>query len=150
MERSELEALTFGKLFVLHQHLSRAADAFFEPLGVTGKQWLLLALLTRGVDRPPTLSEAAALYGTSRQNIKQIASQLEKRGFVEVRADGEDRRALRLHLTDRVSVFEEPQAASTQAEMLHSVFESLDTNDLSDLHQMIETLTSAQATGAPR
>ena len=67
------EAEVFGRLFVLGQHLTRRADEALRPVGLTSKQWLLLAVLVKGFPgATPTLTEAAAVYGTSRQNVKQV------------------------------------------------------------------------------
>jgi DNA-binding MarR family transcriptional regulator len=108
-ELLEARADIFGKIFVLVQHLTRHTDAALAPLGLTTQQWLLLAVLTRGfAGRSPTLTEAAARYGSSRQNVKQIALGLETRGFVRLVPDPDDGRATLLELTDRVAVFDEP------------------------------------------
>jgi DNA-binding MarR family transcriptional regulator len=100
----------FGKVFVLVQHLTRLTDAALAPVDLTTPQWLLLAVLTQGfAGRRPTLTEAAERYGSSRQNVKQIALGLERRGFLRLVPDPEDGRATRLEVTDRVRVFDEPE-----------------------------------------
>ncbi|MFT0848247.1 MarR family transcriptional regulator [Actinomycetaceae bacterium L2_0104] len=150
MDRLDNEALLFGQLFVLHQHLSRMADTALEPLGVTGKQWLLLALLTRAFDEPPTLSEAANVYGTSRQNIKQIALQLQKRGFIEVKEDRGDKRALRLHLSPKIHAFDEPEQTRTQNELLRQTFASLDDHELNTFRELMGKLLDSHTGKHPR
>ena len=68
----------FGSVFLIAQHLTKRADRELADLGLTTRQWLLLAVLKKtfpGVS--PTLSEAAEAYGSSRQNIKQMALALE-------------------------------------------------------------------------
>ena len=80
-------AEVFGSLFVLVQHLSRRADKELADLGLTTRQWLLLAVLINAFPgRSPSLSEAADKYGSSRQNVKQVALGLEARGFVRLGA----------------------------------------------------------------
>ena len=99
----------FGKVFVLVQHLTRQTDAALAPLDLTTHQWLLLAVLTQGfAGRSPTLTEAAARYGSSRQNVKQIALGLEARGFLRLVPDPGDGRATLLEVADRIAVFDEP------------------------------------------
>ncbi len=67
-------AEVFGSLFALMQHLSRRADQELADLGLTSRQWLLLAILAKPfAGSSPSLSEAAAKYGSSRQNVKQVA-----------------------------------------------------------------------------
>ena len=112
MTDDELQAARadiFGKVFVLVQHLARRTDAALAPLALTTQQWLLLAILTQGfAGRSPSLTETAARYGSSRQNVKQIALGLETRGFLRLVPDPEDGRATLLELTDRIAVFDEP------------------------------------------
>jgi DNA-binding MarR family transcriptional regulator len=97
------QAELFGTIFVVTQHLTRRADAALTSLGLTTHQWLLLAVLTKwSPDRSPSLSEAASRYGSSRQNVKQIALGLQSRGFLHLVPDPDDGRTTRLVLTDRV------------------------------------------------
>ena len=113
----------FGRVFVLVQHLSRRVDLALAPIGLTSRQWLLLAVLSRGFPgAAPTLSEAAALFGTSRQNVKQIAVQLVARGYLTLDVDPADARATRLRLTDRVAEFDAPDAVAGQVAVLDELF----------------------------
>lgn len=47
----------------------------------------------------PTISVVAQVLGMTHQNVKQIASVLERKGFIEITVDPADRRARRLQLT---------------------------------------------------
>jgi DNA-binding MarR family transcriptional regulator len=119
-------AEAFGTLFVLMQHLSRRADGELADLGITSRQWLLLAVLTstfRG--HRPSLSEAAEKYGSSRQNVKQVALGLEARGFVRLVQDPADARTTRIEVTDRVREFDEPLMVERTARMLEDAFVGL-------------------------
>jgi DNA-binding MarR family transcriptional regulator len=115
----EARAEIFGSVFVITQHLARRTDRELAELGITTPQWLLLAVLERwfpGVS--PSLSEAAARYGSSRQNVKRIALALESRGFVRLVPDPTDGRATRIERTDRVRVFAEPATMDRAASIL--------------------------------
>lgn len=122
MAETELVAVRaeiFGSIFVVVQHLTRRADRELASLGLTTRQWLLLAVLTKWFpDHDPSLSEAARRYGSSRQNVKQIALGLEERGFVRIVPDGEDGRTTRIELTDRVGIFDEPANVARASAML--------------------------------
>jgi DNA-binding MarR family transcriptional regulator len=129
---TDYRAELFGSLFVLGQHLTRRADEALAPLDLTSRQWLLLAVLTRGFPgRAPTLSEAATAYGTSRQNVKQVALQLAARGYLTLTADGTDRRATRLVLTDEVASFDARFGAREQQEFLADAFGGLTAEQVS-------------------
>ncbi len=109
----------FGSIFVIVQHLARRADAELAVVDLTTRQWLLLAVLTKWFPgHRPSLSEAAERYGSSRQNVKQIALGLEARGFVRLVPDRDDGRTTRIELTERVGVFDEPEMVGQASAML--------------------------------
>lgn len=148
---SDPRADLFGGLFVLSQHLTRRADEALAPLDLTSRQWLLLAVLTRGFPgRAPTLSEAAAAYGTSRQNVKQIALGLAARGFLTLSADGADRRATRLVLTEQVASFEDGFGAHEQQTFLADVFGGLTDEQVTAMADLVARCTAHLAGGAQR
>jgi DNA-binding MarR family transcriptional regulator len=131
-------AEAFGSLFVLMQHLSRRADSELADLGLTTRQWLLLAVLTNGFPgRSPSLSEAAERYGSSRQNVKQVALGLEARGFVRLVPDPADARTTRIEVTDRVREFDQPQMVERTRSMLHDAFIGLTPDDTGALLELL-------------
>ena len=131
-------AEVFGQVFVLAQHLTRRTNAELEPLALTTSQWLLLAVVSTHLGDAPTLSEAAATYGTSRQNVKQVARQLVDRGYLELRADPADARAVRLHATAKVAdSFDSPAARQHEQRLFDTIFEGLDASDVTALGQLL-------------
>ncbi|HEY9855293.1 MAG TPA: hypothetical protein V6D05_06110 [Stenomitos sp.] len=145
-ERLEHQAELFGSLFLLTQHLARRADAAMEPLGLTTKQWLLLAILVkRFAGQTPTLTEAALWYGSSRQNVKQIALQLESRGFLRLVTDPKDKRVLRLQLTEHVRLLETPQEHQRQVDLLTGLFAALSDPDLARFLELVRRELAAIA-----
>jgi DNA-binding MarR family transcriptional regulator len=100
----------------------------------------------------PTISEATAVFGTSRQNVKQVALQLERRGWLRLEPDPADRRALRLVLTDRLAVFRDPAVQADQAAFILSVFGGLTPRERRIFLTMItkcSTHLSSSASEAP-
>lgn len=53
----------------------------------------------------PTIKELAGILGSSHQNVKQILIKLEKKGFVDIIADEQDRRKQRVKLTEKCLEF---------------------------------------------
>lgn len=53
----------------------------------------------------PTIKELAEIMGSSHQNVKQILLKLEKKGFVNLTVDEEDRRKQRVMLTEKCIKF---------------------------------------------
>jgi DNA-binding MarR family transcriptional regulator len=134
-----VRAELFGTVFVLVQNLSRRVDQALQPLGLTTRQWLLLAVLTRNFpDRAPSLTEAAAAYGSSRQNVKRIAEQLARRGYLRLVSDPSDRRPTRLQLTDQAAVFDSPHLRQAQAEFLYDTMTGMDEGDLEQLRDLAQ------------
>lgn len=142
-------AEAFGALFVLVQHLSRRADRELAPLGLTSRQWLLLAVLSRAFpDSAPSLSEAAQRYGTSRQNIEQIAQGLQQRGFVDLVPDADDARTTRIRVTEQVRLFDEPPMVERTQQMLGDAFAGLTPAQTRDLLGLLHRLLEHQGVRA--
>lgn len=140
MNDEELQAASeaFGRVFVVVGHLTRLADQGLEDWDLTTRQWLLLAVLTRGFPgRTPSLSEAAAAYGSSRQNVKQIALGLEARGYLRLAPDPADGRATRLVLTDKVGRFDEPEGRARGRDLIETAFDGLTSDDVLALRDLI-------------
>jgi DNA-binding MarR family transcriptional regulator len=143
-----VRAELFGTVFVLVQNLSRRVDVALRPLGLTSRQWLLLAVLQRNFpDRSPSLTEAAAAYGSSRQNVKRIAEQLARRGYLRLVADPADRRPTRLELTDRVNMLDGDTVS--QAEFLLHSMAGLDDGQLQQLRDLALTWLGALTANDP-
>lgn len=145
--RLETRSEAFGYTFVLVQHLARRMDALLEPIGLTSRQWLLLAVLDKWFPgRDPSLSEAAARYGSSRQNVKQIALGLVARGFLRLEPDPADARTTRLHRTPRVAEFARPDAVAQSVEFLSAVFDGLTDDETDRLRELIARWLTALTT----
>jgi DNA-binding MarR family transcriptional regulator len=137
---------TFGSVFVVVQHLTRLTDDGLADWDLTTRQWLLLAVLARGFEgRPPSLSEAAAAYGSSRQNVKQIALGLEARGWLRLEADPVDARATRLVLTDKVARFDSPEGQARGRALLEAAFDGLTPDDVVALRDLVTRWLAALA-----
>jgi DNA-binding MarR family transcriptional regulator len=135
---AQARADLFGKVFVLVQHLTRRTDAALEPLGLTSRQWLLLAVLSRGFPgRAPSLTEAAERYGSSRQNVKQLALGLEGLGYLRLVPDPLDGRTTRLELTEKVRLFDEPDGVARGRALFEDIYAGLSTGDVAALHRLV-------------
>ncbi len=95
----------FGLLFALQNRLQAVGDTFYEE--ITCKQFFLLACMNLFQGEVPTVQDLAAVMGSSHQNVKQILNKLEQKGYVSVEPDEEDRRKLRISLTEYAAVMAE-------------------------------------------
>jgi len=137
---SETDIQLFGSILMFTQQLVSRADEYLAQFGLTTRQWLLLAVLDKQFPgSAPSISEATAVFGTSRQNVKQVVLQLERRGWLRVEPDPVDRRMLRLVLTDKRAVFDDPVVQADQAAFILSVFGGLTPGERRTLLNMVTT-----------
>jgi len=102
----------FGLLFALQNRLQAVGDTFYEE--ITSKQFFLMACLNLFQGEAPTVQDLAQVMGSSHQNVKQIINKLEQKGFVSVVPDEEDRRKLRISLTEYAAVTGEKYRAKEE------------------------------------
>lgn len=128
---NEMEDRTavFGTLFVTTTLLETLLDRVFAPYGITVKQWLLLITITSLFTESPTVKQVAGAMGTSHQNVKQIALNLEKRGFLLLVKDSHDARATRLVTTDACRAFGE-QTSDAGDVFMEEAFAGVEEADL--------------------
>jgi DNA-binding MarR family transcriptional regulator len=140
----------FGSTFVVVGHLTRLTDEGLAGWDLTTRQWLLLAVLVRGFPgRAPSLTEAAAAYGSSRQNVKQIALGLEARGWLRLEPDPRDGRTTRLVTTERVGEFETPGGAAQGRALMAAAFEGLERAEVLALRDLVGRWLAAVARTHP-
>lgn len=81
----------FNSLFIAGNKLQTLFDNHIPEISL--KQFMLLSLI-RHSKEPFTFTQLGGLLGCSRQNIKKLASVLEKKGFVTIKQSPSDMRAL--------------------------------------------------------
>ncbi len=100
VSQMEKKHALFGLFFAFHNRLQAAGDSFYEE--ITCKQFFLLACMNLYPDEAPTANELAGIMGCSRQNVKEILSSLERKGFIRILKDEKDRRKQRIYLTEKM------------------------------------------------
>ena len=101
MNSSIQRAHIYALIFDCSTRLQVLMDRELEKDGLTAKQWYLLLCIERSGQDFVTLTDLAALIGTSRQNTKQLALKLERSGFVDMSPNPGDGRSLILQTTDK-------------------------------------------------
>lgn len=89
--------LLFAGIFIQENLLHTVFDRYNE---MSSKQWLLMSVC-KGFDSPPDLSTLAKAMGCSRQNVKKLAKNLEKAGYIELEQSKKDARSLCVILTEK-------------------------------------------------
>lgn len=86
--------LLYGELSVLNNRMQACENEGYSDL--TMKQHFLLVSIYLFKEEYPTLKESGDLIGCSYQNVKRLALQLEKKGYLSIVTDAVDKRKLRL------------------------------------------------------
>ncbi len=107
---------TFRLIVVLAQELRTLMDQLLRPDGLTTQQAALITVV--GAMGRPSLSAAAAALGTTHQNAKQLASALERKGFMRFVPDGQDGRIRRLITTPKSGRYWRGRSGSDQRRVL--------------------------------
>lgn len=91
-----------GLLSAFDNRFQAVADSTMKE--VSWKQFFAIICINLCKDTP-TVKELAEIMGSSHQNVKQILLKLEKKGFVSITIDENDKRKQRIELTDYCSDF---------------------------------------------
>ena len=123
------QAFLLGLLSAFDNRYQAAADAFFRE--ITWKQFFAIICINL-CKEPPTLNELSDVMGSSHQNVKQILLKLEKKGFVSLITDPDDKRKQRILVTDSCRDFlEENDNNGKQSQyIIGRIFEGVDEKDL--------------------
>jgi len=99
----------------LTRRMRRAQAARLAPLGLTPAQERALRVMTRSAE-PLRMTELADRLGIVPRSVTTVIDALEQAGLVRREVDPRNRRAIRLHLTDRgTAVRDDMREARRQA-----------------------------------
>lgn len=139
MQRPEHQTAIIREVMLLARQWEYYLNQRLSETGITFPQVTLLSTVEQYGDIAPTVSEAAESLLMSHQNVMRLARPLEREGFLEIRKDASDRRALRLHLTQKNYDFwaAYQERSITEIEKLYSGVED---EELRQLHNRLGTL----------
>jgi len=123
--RIDMARFTLIMFFLIEQRWRYFIDKSMEPDGLTTKQWLMLIVVATGFKTPPSIQEVAEAMSTTHQNVKQVAAGLERGGFMTLERDPDNRRIIRLKVTEKC----------------FAVFKSREESDVKTILYMFENLT---------
>jgi len=95
----DVRSRIIGSIFLLERKLDSIGNREFGAVGLTTKQWFVLINIA-AMGENASISKVAENLSTSHQNIKQIALQLQKKGFIDIVPDENDARKQILMITD--------------------------------------------------
>lgn len=115
-----------GLLSAFENRFQAVADSFFEE--ITWKQFFAIICINL-CRESPTINELSEVMGSSHQNVKQILLKLEKKGFIEMIADGKDRRKQRIVTTKKCEDFCKRNDRESKIQM-NKIFEGISEQQL--------------------
>lgn len=121
VEFGQMPPATFllGLLSAFENRYQTVADSFFSE--ITWKQFFAIICINLCRENP-TINELSDIMASSHQNVKQILLKLEKKGFVELRVDEQDRRKQRVYVTEKCERF----CQSTKSESENKIRQMFD------------------------
>lgn len=135
-----LKYFILKQIILIAQKWQDQADRVVEEqLGLTVKQWMLLSIIEDEFqDHLPALGETAESIGTSRQNTKRLALELQKKGYLIIATDPVDHRILRFALTGKHREFFRTNKHNMLFnEITNRYFEDMDPKELKLLNNSI-------------
>lgn len=115
---------SIGLIFLLQRRLTFIFDKMLAPSELTTKQWLVLATVNKLPQERPSIQKVAKELSTSHQNIKAVALHLEKKGFLRLVKDPNDRRVTRLAVAQKSNDFWRIREAEHK-ELLMELFKTM-------------------------
>ena len=107
---------TFRLIVLVAQELRTLMDQLLRADGLTTQQAAMITVAD--LLGTPTLSQAAAAFGTTHQNARQLADALERKGFLRISTDQADARVRRLNTTARSTSYWRDRSAADQQQVL--------------------------------
>ena len=130
----QLSELIFRQM----KRLRRAQAERLAPLGLTPAQERALRMITRS-EEPPRMTDLADHLGIVPRSVTTVIDSLEDAGLVRREIDPHNRRAIRLHLTDRgLSVRDDMREARRRA--AEDLFAPLSAEDRAALGELLSQL----------
>jgi DNA-binding MarR family transcriptional regulator len=122
----------------LTRRLRHAQAERLAPLGLTPAQERALRVIARS-EEPPRMTEVADHLGIVPRSVTTVIDALEEAGLVRREVDPQNRRAIRLHLTDRgVAVRDDMREARRRA--AEDLFAPLSVDDRKALGELLALL----------
>ena len=127
----------FGLFFVFHNRLQTAGDSFYEE--ITVKQFFLMACMNLFPDTPPTANDLAKTMGCSRQNVKEILTSLEKKGFVTLSVSDNDKRKRIVTLTEKAMITAD-KYRDGENEFLRRLYDGVSDDEVKTIYRILSKI----------
>lgn len=139
MERLDMEKYILVVLFLVQQRWGYVIGRELADAQITTKQWLMMIVMANAFQNPPSIQEVADAMSTTHQNVKQLATRLEARGFLKIERDPENKRILRLKATEECLEYWDKRTAEDM-KSITSLFRGLEDGEIINLFEIMGKL----------
>jgi len=129
----------FAKSFLVTRMWEVIFNRQSDEGDLTLKQLMLLIVVKNAFESDPTVKEVAQALTTSHQNVKSLLQQLEKKAFVELYRDLEDKRITRIRVPDQKATYWSKRDEKDK-ETLNKLLEGVSPEDLKTVTHVINQL----------
>ncbi len=144
VERIEMEKYILIILFLIQQRWSYVINKDLVEDQITTKQWLMMIVISNAFNHAPSMQEVADTMSITHQNVKQLAVRLEDRGFLNIERDPDNRRILRLKVTEECKKYWEKRTPEN-IKSINSIFDGLDDIEMKNLFEIMGKLEKISA-----
>jgi DNA-binding MarR family transcriptional regulator len=139
MQRLDMERYILVVLFLVQQRWSYIISRDLVGDQITTKQWLMMIVMVNAFQNPPSMQEVADAMSTTHQNVKQLATRLEDRGFLKIERDHKNKRILRLKITEECLEYWDKRTPE-DVKSVTSLFRGLEDEEIKKLFQIMGKL----------
>lgn len=126
----------FSSISILQNRLQTIFDKTDEAL--TLKQFMLLTMIKYS-DKKTTLTHLGNLLGSSRQNVKKLATSLEQKGFITISHEIDNKKNTSLSLTQKAEDYAD-KVSALHTEKLNGIFSDYSDEEIYLFYQLITKL----------
>ncbi|MNJ53153.1 transcriptional repressor MprA [compost metagenome] len=126
----------FSSISILQNRLQTIFDKTDEVL--TLKQFMLLTMIKYS-DKKTTLTHLGSLLGSSRQNVKKLATSLEEKGLIIISHEVGNKKNTSLSLTKKANDYSD-KIFALHTEKLNSIFSDYSDEEIHMFYQLITKL----------
>lgn len=139
VERLEMEKYILVVFFLIQQRWGYVINKELVEDKITTKQWLMMIVISNAFNHAPSMQEVADALSITHQNVKQLAVRLEDRGFLKIERDQNNRRILRLKVTEECHQYWEKRTPE-DIKSINALFEGLDDIEIKNLFEIMGKL----------
>jgi DNA-binding MarR family transcriptional regulator len=99
----------------------------------------MIIILANAFQKPPSMQEVADAMSTTHQNVKQLATRLESRGFLNIERDKKNKRILRLKITEKCTDYWDKRSPEDM-KSINSFFQVLEDLEVKELFRIMSKI----------